>query len=171
MSMMMGPKPHGLAGKGTQFSFPWTVELRFGQNGSGRNSAVEPNRSSTFQTRGSWGRFGLALLAAIHTICAATAQPAEPLTPLSSNFVRRLGNGDDWKDVTGFHRAGDVELPSGQWNKLECICLGDRIWIRLNGKLVNAASDVHPSRGRIGLQSHGAEIVFRKVELQHIAKK
>ena len=90
--MMMGPKPHGLAGKGTQFSFPWTVELRFGQNGSGRNSAVEPNRSSTFQTRGSWGRFGLALLAAIHTICAATAQPAEPLTPEQERASFRLAD-------------------------------------------------------------------------------
>src|SRR5438552_2914661 len=90
MSMMMGPKPHGLAGKGTQFSFPWTVELRFGQNGSGRNSAVEPNRSSTFQTRGSWGRFGLSLLRAIHATCAETSQQAEPRIPEHDRPIQRL---------------------------------------------------------------------------------
>jgi len=102
---------------------------------------------------------------------AFTYKPGEPLTTVTVGFVRRLGNTDDWQNVTDFHRDGDIEKPSGEWNTLKCICLGDRIKVILNGKVVNEASNVKPSKGRISLQSHGAEIFFRKVELQKIAAK
>ena len=98
-------------------------------------------------------------------------QPGEPLTTVTQGFVRRLGNGNDWKNVVGYHRPGDIENPTGEWNTLECICQGNRIQIVLNGKVVNEAVNVKPSRGKISLQSQGAEIFFRKVELQSLAGK
>lgn len=97
-------------------------------------------------------------------------KPGSPLSTITHGFVRRLGNDNDWKNVTGFHRDGDVEKPTGEWNTLECYCQGKRITVLLNGKQVNQAQNVTPTRGRISLQSHGAEIYFRKVELQQIAK-
>lgn len=99
-----------------------------------------------------------------------TYKPGAPLSTITHGFVRRLGNTNDWKNVTGFHRDGDIEKPTGEWNTLECICQAKRITVLLNGKLVNQAMNVSPMRGRISLQSHGAEIYFRKVELQQIAK-
>ena len=95
--------------------------------------------------------------------------PGEPLTTLTHGAVRRLGNGSDWKDETGFHRPSDVELPAGEWNQVECVCLKDRVQILVNGKLVNSASSVTPHNGRIALLSQGAEIQIRKFELQPIA--
>ncbi len=97
-------------------------------------------------------------------------KPGAPLSTVTHGFVRRLGNKDDWKNVTGFHRDGDIEKPTGEWNTLECFCQGRKITVLLNGKLVNQAVNVTPTRGRISLQSHGAEIFFRKVELQQIVK-
>lgn len=95
-------------------------------------------------------------------------KPGAPLSTITHGFVSRLGNGPDWKNVLGYHRAGDVEKPSGEWNTLECICQKDRITVILNGTVVNQAVNVKPSRGRIGLHSHGAEIFFRRVELQRL---
>jgi hypothetical protein len=98
-------------------------------------------------------------------------EPGAPLTTITQGFIRRLGNGNDWRNVTGFHRPGDVENPTGEWNTLECTCQRDRIRIVLNGKLVNEAVNVKPARGKICLQSQGAEIFFRKVELQALTGK
>lgn len=95
--------------------------------------------------------------------------PGVPLSTFNSGVVRRSGNTRDWEDIKGFHRTGDVERPSGEWNRLECTCQIDRVTIWLNGKVVNAAVNVTPQKGRIGFQSEGAEIFFRKIELEQIA--
>jgi hypothetical protein len=63
-----------------------------------------------------------------------------------------------------------VEKPVGDWNKVECVVEGDEITIFLNGILVNHASNVKPNKGRIQIQSEGAEIFFRKVELRPLKK-
>ncbi|MEW6156342.1 MAG: DUF1080 domain-containing protein [Verrucomicrobiota bacterium] len=70
-----------------------------------------------------------------------------------------------FKDVLGFRGRDDVESPLGQWTRLDWICRGDNIEIYLNGQLVNRLSEVSPSSGRVGLQSSGAEIWFRNIEL------
>jgi hypothetical protein len=69
----------------------------------------------------------------------------------------------DWSDTKSFRGRSDVEKPVGQWNMLRCIAQSDSISIFLNGKLVNKTTNVKPSRGRIQIQSEGAEIFFRKV--------
>jgi hypothetical protein len=53
----------------------------------------------------------------------------------------------------------------GEWNRLECIVKDDEITVILNGVEVNHAQNVKPSRGKIQVQSEGAEIFFRKIEL------
>lgn len=70
-----------------------------------------------------------------------------------------------WRDEFEFRGAHDIEKPAGDWNRLECICAGDRITIRLNGVTVNEAFDVFPQGGRILLQCEGSEIFFRNIEL------
>jgi len=74
----------------------------------------------------------------------------------------------NWKDIKGFRGSKDIENPIGEWNKLECIVNQDKITIFLNGKLVNKAFDVKPSKGRIQIQSEGAELFFRKIDLTHL---
>lgn len=70
-----------------------------------------------------------------------------------------------WKDVKGFRGKSDLDKPAGEWNRLECLAVSDRILVKLNGVLVNSCREVKPNRGRIQLQSEGAEIFFRRVDL------
>jgi hypothetical protein len=80
------------------------------------------------------------------------------------------GRDPAWKDVAGFRGAQDVENPLGEWNTLECICDGDKITNILNGKVVNAGTGASHTRGKILFQSEGAEVFFRRIELQPLKK-
>lgn len=79
--------------------------------------------------------------------------------------INWYGRDPEWKDIKGFRGVNDVEKPVGKWNRLECSIKNNEILIYLNGKLVNQAIDVRPNKGKIQIQSEGAEIFFRKVDL------
>ncbi len=79
--------------------------------------------------------------------------------------INWYGRDPEWKDQLGFRGKKDVEKPAGEWNVLECIANGDQLTFFLNGTLVNRATQVKPSGGRIQIQSEAAEIYIRKVEL------
>jgi hypothetical protein len=51
------------------------------------------------------------------------------------------------------------------------ICDGDKLTYLLNGVVVLHAYDSSHTAGKIQLQSEGAEILFRKVELRPITKR
>ncbi len=59
----------------------------------------------------------------------------------------------------------DSEKPIGQWNKMVIEAKGDRVRVWVNGDLVNECSDSSVTRGAICLQSEGAPIHFRHIEL------
>ena len=67
--------------------------------------------------------------------------------------------------MKGFRGAKDIEKPVGEWNIIECIAKGEEILIYLNNKLVNHVVKAQPQKGRIQIQSEGAEIFFRRVDL------
>ncbi len=71
----------------------------------------------------------------------------------------------DWADTLGFRGRHDVESPAGQWTRLEVTCRGRTLAVHVNGVPVNGGRDASLSSGRIMLQSEGAEIFFRRVEL------
>ena len=72
----------------------------------------------------------------------------------------------NWVDVKGFRGANDdVENPVGEWNKVECIAKGGHIEVYVNGRLVNIASNSSLTKGKIQLQSEGAEIFYRNIYL------
>ncbi len=92
-------------------------------------------------------------------------EPQGSLETINGGRINWFGRDPNWKDVKGFRGKNDIEKPAGEWNRIECIAVGDKISIILNGTLVNQALNVKPSRGRIQIQSESAEIFFRKVEL------
>jgi len=59
----------------------------------------------------------------------------------------------------------DSEKPVGEWNRMEVVCEGDTVTVKVNGDLVNKATNCSVTKGAICLQSEGAEINFRKVVL------
>ena len=84
---------------------------------------------------------------------------------VNSGRINWYGRDPEWKDIKGFRGANDVEKPVGKWNKLVCIVKDKEIAVYLNNKLVNHAFDVKPSKGKIQVQSEGAEIIFRKIDI------
>ena len=68
-------------------------------------------------------------------------------------------------------KTKDAEKPRGEWNTIEVVCDGDKITHIVNGVVVNEGTDASVTRGRILLQSEGAEIFFRKVELTPLGSR
>jgi hypothetical protein len=71
-----------------------------------------------------------------------------------------------FKELRDTRGKDDVASPLGEWTKVECICRGDRITIKINGETVNECFDAVPNSGRILLQNESNEIYFRNVELR-----
>jgi len=62
-------------------------------------------------------------------------------------------------------RSADFEAPKGGWNTIEVVCIGGHIEHYVNGHLVNSADSLSVNRGKILLQSEGAEVFYRNVRL------
>jgi 3-keto-disaccharide hydrolase len=75
------------------------------------------------------------------------------------------GRDPKWEDKLGFRGPQDVEKPVGEWNRLTCICAGDSLEIILNGQRVNRATGISPAKGKILIQSEGAELFVREMSL------
>lgn len=98
-------------------------------------------------------------------------QPGGQPATIHGGRINWYGRDPGWKDELGFRGAKDVEKPVGEWNLIECVAAGGAISIYLNGTLVNQASDVKPQKGKIQIQSEGAEMFVRKVELTPLANQ
>jgi hypothetical protein len=85
----------------------------------------------------------------------------------SNQYVKspRFGEGP-WQNVAGYRDpAGEVEKPHGQWNLLELVVNRDHVKYFVNGKLVNEATDLNATKGKILFQTEGAETYYRKLEI------
>jgi hypothetical protein len=67
-------------------------------------------------------------------------------------------------DQKHISRTANFEHPRGEWNTVEIICNGNEVEHYVNGHLVNWGKS-SLSEGRILLQSEGAEIYYKSVEL------
>lgn len=75
------------------------------------------------------------------------------------------GRDPAWEDRLGFRGRRDVERPTGEWNRSESICAGDSITNVVNGVVVNHGTRSSHTSGRIAIQSEGAELLIRRIEL------
>jgi len=69
------------------------------------------------------------------------------------------------------------ELPNGEWNSIDLYVVGDQAIHLVNGNLVNGIKDAHLfedgnrvplTKGKLQLQSEGAEIYYKRVRIQTI---
>jgi hypothetical protein len=88
------------------------------------------------------------------------------LRPFEDFRLNWWGRDPDWKDEIGFRGKQDVESPMGEWTRVEAIVRGGDFTYFVNGKLVNEAKDCSMTEGRIFIQTEGAEILFRKLDLE-----
>jgi hypothetical protein len=84
----------------------------------------------------------------------------------SDERINWFGRDEDWQDRLGFRGRQDVESPYGEWTRLEVIADGDHLTNVVNGKVVNEGTRSSLAEGRIILQSEGAEIYFRRVDVE-----
>jgi len=90
------------------------------------------------------------------------------LVTRDSGRIDWWGRSPEWQDVLGFRGPQDVEKPAGEWNRQEIFADGDRLAFVLNGKLVNQGYNLSHRAGKIQIQSEGAGILIRRVEIEPI---
>jgi hypothetical protein len=91
------------------------------------------------------------------------------------DMERRRGPPSTWGITEGKARrirnlTDGSERPLGEWNRMTIEAVGRAVRVWVNGDLVNDGSDATADRGRIALQSEGAEVEFRKLVLTPITK-
>ena len=88
-----------------------------------------------------------------------------------SGRINWYGRDPDWQDRLGFRGRQDVESPYGEWTRLEVIADGDRLTNIVNGKVVSEGFRSSLTEGRILIQSEGAEIYYRRIDLEPLPAK
>ncbi|MDF1823924.1 MAG: DUF1080 domain-containing protein [Verrucomicrobiales bacterium] len=88
-----------------------------------------------------------------------------PRPGMRSGHLGWKDRSENWKDVKGFRGELDIENPVGEWNRIEVLALNDTVEIRLNGEVVNRASNVFPADGNIGFQTELASYEVRRAEV------
>ncbi|BBO24748.1 conserved hypothetical protein [Candidatus Nitrosymbiomonas proteolyticus] len=83
-------------------------------------------------------------------------------------FGEELFRAEAPAEKAGKNLTDDSEKPLGEWNQMVVECLDDAIKVWVNGTLVNHGVKSSVRKGKIALQSEGAEIEFRKVELTRL---
>ena len=68
-------------------------------------------------------------------------------------------------DLTGVKKIEGAEKEPGEWNKYDITVNEGDIVLKVNGKKVNQANDCDIRCGKIGFQSEGGEIHFRKITI------
>jgi len=67
--------------------------------------------------------------------------------------------------LTNVKKLKAVEKPRGQWNQYEIVAKGGTVTLKINGQLVNTATNCDTTPGRICLTAEGNEIHFRDIRL------
>jgi hypothetical protein len=88
----------------------------------------------------------------------------------SSGRINWWGRSEDWADTLGFRGPQDVETAGLGWTRIEAVVEKGSLKYYVNGKLVNESTDGTVQEGKIMVQSEGAEIYFRRIDLEPLAK-
>lgn len=75
-----------------------------------------------------------------------------------------------FKELLDTRGKKDLASPLGEWTTVECICVDDRITVKINGQVVNECYNVFPSAGRILLENEKNEILFRNLEIRPLKR-
>ena len=91
--------------------------------------------------------------------------PGSGAAPSVSVLGQRLGG---TKDYSRGVKWAEYEKPHGEWNTVMVVARGDRFEHWVNGRVNMAGRAASQTRGRINLQSEGAEVYYRNIHLQRL---
>lgn len=72
------------------------------------------------------------------------------------------------KDYNRVVKKRNAEKPNGEWNTVEIVANKGKITYLVNGVVVNEGEDPSIQKGKILIQSEGAEIFYRKIEIAEL---
>ncbi len=81
----------------------------------------------------------------------------------SERFIER--ESDFVGKMTGVKKIQDAEYDAGEWNRYEIFLLKGNLTVYVNGQKVNEADGLEQIAGKIGFQSEGGEIQFRRISI------
>jgi hypothetical protein len=84
-------------------------------------------------------------------------------TTITVNGIRSVP-----KNFSRVVKMKDNEHPNGEWNHIEIIAKDGKITYIVNGTIVNEGNDPSIKEGKIALQSEGAEIYYRDIEIAEL---
>ena len=87
---------------------------------------------------------------------------------IDSTTVVIDGKRTEPQNFTMVKKKKDNEKPNGEWNLVEVIVDKGRIIYIVNGVIVNQAESPSLNEGKILIQSEGAEIFYRKIEIAEL---
>lgn len=108
--------------------------------------------------------------------CEITAGPAGERRFQYDPAAPALPFGTGTPHGTRVIKAADHERPHGEWNTIELVCLGDESIHIVNGKVVmrlrglRSAAGEKLTAGKIQIQTEGAEIFYRDIEVRPISE-
>jgi hypothetical protein len=79
--------------------------------------------------------------------------------------IQEIKNHESLGDFKGVKKIKAAEKAPGEWNRYEIKVSGDTMELKVNGELVNQVKGLDVLSGPIGLQSEGAEIHFRNIQI------
>ncbi len=97
-------------------------------------------------------------------------KPGSELATVDSGRLNWWGRDSEWQDNAGFQGREDVESPFGQWTKCEIVARADTLEYFVNDQLVNRVRGLSVQQGKILLQTEGAEVWYRNLELTRLGK-
>lgn len=84
----------------------------------------------------------------------------------SGGRINWWGRSEDWADRINFRGPRDVETAGTGWTRIEAVVDDANLTYYVNGEQVNAATQSSFTSGKIMIQSEGAEIYFRRFDVQ-----
>jgi Domain of Unknown Function (DUF1080) len=87
---------------------------------------------------------------------------------IDSTTVVIEGKRTEPNNFTRVKKKKDGEKPTGEWNRVEVIVKKGQIIYIVNGIVVNEAESPSLNEGKIIIQSEGAEIYYRKIEIAEL---
>ena len=92
------------------------------------------------------------------------------------DMLRRRGPRENWGITEGkgrhiTHLVDGREKPLGEWNRIVVEAVGRTITVWVNGTLMNRGTNATADHGQIAIQSEGAPVEIRKVELTPIRRR
>ena len=91
-------------------------------------------------------------------------------TTISAGRINWFGRDVEWADTIGFRGRSDVESKHGEWTRMEVIADGGHLIYKVNGVVVNEATEAKPDFGKLLLQTEQAEMFVRRFQLWPLGK-